>query len=74
MWLKIKAIYNLGVLFGSSFSSNNILIGGEASSSNCPDFTLQIKAPKNKAARLILANNIMIMALIQLTIVTNFNN
>jgi len=74
MWLKIKAFDYLGVLLGRSLSSNNILIGGEASSSYCPDFTLQIKAPKKTNAMLMLANNKMIMALILLTIVSNFNN
>ncbi len=63
MWLKIKAFYFIG-LFGRSLSSNNILIGGEASSSNCPDLTLQINATKKTIAMLMLANNKMIMALI----------
>ena len=66
MWLKIKAFSYLTGLFGRSLSSKRILIGGEASSSNCPDLTLQINATKKTIAILILANNKMIMALILL--------
>ena len=41
-------------------------MGGETSSSNCPDLTLQMNATKKTIAMLILANNKMIMALILL--------
>jgi hypothetical protein len=48
----------------SGASSNSILIGADASSSNCPVLTLQMNAPRNKAATLILANSKRIMTLI----------
>jgi len=46
-------------------SSNNILMGGLFSSSNCPFFTLYKKAHRKMAATVILAVSKMKMTLIQ---------
>jgi hypothetical protein len=44
-------------------------MGGEASSSYCPDFTLHKKAPRKRAATEILANNKRIIALMSLVLI-----
>jgi hypothetical protein len=50
-------------LYLAFVSSNSIRMGGDISSSYCPDFTLQINAAKKRAATLILAMSKMIITL-----------